>query len=594
MNAIKIAALGWLLWVPASAQFTSSSCPGGAGATLAPSDFTFTELAKGSNSVWNEPVSFDLQGVYNAAGDSVTQVNMFFAERTTGNVMYYDGATGKLSVAGTIPTYGQTHTGEQDNGLMGVVVDPNYNTDRFIYVWFSAPIANPNDNRRMRLARIKVNADNTLNMSSEQIMIDILESKSDQWHTGGPMQFDSYGDLWGTMGNNSTDVDPAGDQIGSTDSSNTAMWGPPNTASLRGGIWRIHPDTTATSVDTVGRSIYGPGYTIPAGNFGDYWATQFQSQGLTGLAAEYRNPKKVLPEIYVKGERSNFSLHIDAKKRWLTWGTVNYNSDADEFNLVTHPAFTGMPFWEGNNRQLPWPSGYSNNLNMPTNFSPFNSGVDTLPPATPSVFACCSPMSNNTAMGGPIYEFNPYLKNRGKLPPHFNNYWFNMNFQASTIWTSPVDTTNPTAPGTPVQLSGTGKLWANLPLRSPLSIKVGPDGAMYILNYDGYYSTMNPSVARVTYTGSCVVVASVAVKPKITEPEVEFSVTQNDFWIGEQGPHEFSLYDLQGHRLVRLLGTGPTQYSFADLHSRYQLKAGIYLARLQTTRGTLFRKISMF
>ncbi|MDQ3002827.1 MAG: hypothetical protein M3Y08_16390 [Fibrobacterota bacterium] len=55
-------------------------------------------------------------------------------------------------------------------------------------------------------------------------------------------------------------------------------------ASLRGGFFRIHTDSSQK------------GYAVPRGSFGEYWADQFEKLGREDLAAQYRDSKKVLPE----------------------------------------------------------------------------------------------------------------------------------------------------------------------------------------------------------------------------------------------------------------------------------------------------------
>lgn len=111
--------------------FTYPNC-----SNLTASEFPAVELA---NKGLQEPISFDLQGVRNSAGDSVLQVNIFFVERK-GKVKFYDGATQAVTLAGTIPVLATTREccgGSDDNGLMGIAVDPKFSANRWIYVWYS-------------------------------------------------------------------------------------------------------------------------------------------------------------------------------------------------------------------------------------------------------------------------------------------------------------------------------------------------------------------------------------------------------------------------------------------------------------------------
>src|SRR5690606_8740512 len=99
---------------------------------------------------------------------------------------------------------------------------------------------------------------------------------------GGPMRFDAHGDLWVTIGNNGSDLSGSGSQYSPSDSNANQEWGASSTASMRGGVIRIKPDNSEK------------GYSIPAGNFGEYWANHFETSGNASLAAQYRDPNKVL------------------------------------------------------------------------------------------------------------------------------------------------------------------------------------------------------------------------------------------------------------------------------------------------------------
>ena len=195
--------------LPAAAQtFTYPEC-----SNLASTDFVNTDLA--INKGLQEPVAFDLQGEWNAAGDSVTQVNIFFAERL-GKVKFYNGATQQVTLAGTIPVMTATPAlvccnGADDNGLMGIAVDPDYKFNRWIYVWYGPPEANKQVNPRLKLSRFTITAQNTLDMASEKVLIDILTSKGEHRHAGGPMTFDAHGDLWVTLGQSGNDILSGGD-----------------------------------------------------------------------------------------------------------------------------------------------------------------------------------------------------------------------------------------------------------------------------------------------------------------------------------------------------------------------------------------------
>src|SRR5690606_23815180 len=171
---------------------------------------------------------------------------------------------------------------------------------------------------------------------------------------------------------------------------------------------------------------------IPAGNFGEYWADYFQSQGNTALAAQYRDTSKVLHEIYVKGTRSNFSIWVHPTKRWLAWGEVNYQGTNDEYNLLTTPAFTGFPYFHKNNVATPGTITPAKDTLAPTNTSPMNSGVQQLPPAKSAALwfrsgaATDTTLPTNVAIGGDVYLYDRNLKSAVKFPPHLHHVWLMM------------------------------------------------------------------------------------------------------------------------------------------------------------------------
>jgi cytochrome c len=578
--------LAALAALPSQAQFTSPACPG---VNLSADDFAVSELfnRKGSNgavadSGLAEPVRMDVR-VVNGAGGKYDHSDIIFVQRT-GDMKWYDGAAKTVTLMGHI----DVHSGpgsQGDNGLMGVALDPGFEANRSLYVWYSpketiAPDFRPGgQNRQLRLSRFTVKTDNSLDLASEKILINVLGNRTDNWNSGGPMQFDAYGDLWVAVGTNSMDVDPTACSAGAnvlspSDSVASAEWGSANTHSLRGGFFRIHPDGSPK------------GYSIPAGNFGEYWADRFERQGDSALASLYRDTSKVLPEVYVKGERSNFSVAVHPTKRWLAWGSSNYNSNNDEFNIAGHPVFSGFPYFHGDNVAI---CDHHKSPEKPSNTSPLNSGVEELPPAMPGTFNNLT----NIAIGGPIYAFDPSLDYAGKFPPQLDDTWLMAGFETG-LWGVKVESPEAAAmdTATPARLDGNG-IFRNLPIRNFVQGMYGKDGALYILNYDGtpYGAPNNPGVVRVTYQGNCHL--DVAARPKET-PYRKIRIDPQGIAIGEDGPHLAALYDMRGHRIWEDRGTGPRTYRLADLGARVALRAGVYLARVETPAGGLSRRISLF
>jgi hypothetical protein len=371
------------------------------------------------------------------------------------------------------------------------------------------------------------------------------------------MTFDREGNLWVTVGNNSPDLNPETmNVLSTTDSTQSAEWGPSNTANLRGGILRIRPDSSAK------------GYSVPKGNFGEYWAAEFAKQGKAALAEQYRDPKKVLPEVYIKGNRSNFSIAVHPTRRWVAWGEVNWSNNNDEYNIATHPSFVGYPYFHANNV----PTGnHGKTAAAPTNNSPFNSGVTELPPAEAGTINNLA----NTALSGPIYVFDSTLKSDTKFPPHMSETWITLSWAGSMAHIHNLDAQAKVLKTTRAD----NGLLSNLKLRRPLMGKYGPEGALYALNYDGSYNTINPSVTRVDYVGACKVPVAVRT-PEAAGPE--FALEGARLQVSGQGNHEMTLLDMRGREVLSRRGAAGAIYDLAAMRRVAGLEAGVYVLRIST------------
>ena len=581
MKSYDIFIAGALMASPIVAQLpTYSGCPGGQGATLDPSHFRKQELygrnAIPGGTVLNEPVQIALHPI--KANGAITAVDIYSVGRL-GKVFYYNGAAKTVSDMGTIPTWAARTGGMNDNGLMGLAIDPDFDRNKYMYFWYGAPVASAGAPRIIRLSRIATTADHKLDLASEKILIQIRGAATDTWHSGGPMQFDKHGDLWIQVGNQSNDIND-GSQY-SNDSLTSDEWGPPNTANMRGSTLRIHPDGSAK------------GYSIPAGNFGEYWAAEWDKQNKAALAAEYRNPAKVLPEVYIKGERSNYSIGVHPTKRWLAWGTVNYESAWDEFNVVDHPAFTGFPYFHANNVLLPTGNfaakyGFTQVASAPRNMSALSTGVKDLPPAWPGAVNSLA----SVGVAGAVYGFDPSLDSPVKFPPHFNNTFIGFDFIPTAnnpMWLFVVDTTNFSVPQNK-RIKVNDGLFAGIVYRRPLQAVYGPDGALYINSYDGFYSTGNPGVTRIDYIGPC----KIAVTTKVAEVEQEFSIifTPSRLSVWEAGRHEFGLFSMDGTRLVSKSGVRGAEYSLTELRANHNLGKGVHVVKVKTGKGLFVRNVS--
>ncbi|MDQ2665909.1 MAG: PQQ-dependent sugar dehydrogenase, partial [Gemmatimonadota bacterium] len=277
-----------------------------------------------------------------------------------GTMRRLDEATGKVDLIGTIPV---ALVGEA--GLIGFLLDRNFETTRHIYIYSSAP----GDIREMHLSRVTLGARDVVDLKSEIVMM--------RWpfevtsHMGGGMTWDAAGNLYLTVGDNSsaTQYNPvhfsnAGGK--GQDSQRSAA----NSNDYRGKILRIHPKPDGT-------------YSIPAGNL--------FPPGTPNTRAE----------IYTMGNRNPWRVSIDSRTGELFWGEVGPDAGHDsagvgpmgydEYNVAKSAGFYGWPYAIGYNRTY---NSYDQATNRYgpapdpahlTNTSPNNTGIRDLPPARPAL-----------------------------------------------------------------------------------------------------------------------------------------------------------------------------------------------------------------
>ena len=427
----------------------------------------FTKVAlvdKTKNPDLDEPIRFAV------AGDG----SIYFAERSGGlKVMKPNGTIVKLGRVPSWPTDAPLKkNGSNELGLTGLALDPDFANNHQLYVDYE-----PVSPDVMNISRFTLNGD-ALDPASEKILLSFPMQKNYCCHSGGSMQFDSKGDLWISVGNNTRN--PANDQgyideaVPDGDDQGHAA----NTNDYRGKILRIHPTPDGK-------------YTVPAGNLKEVYASLWDAAGLA----------KVKPEIYTMGHRNPYTLSVDSFKGLLMWGDVGPDDgwETEEFNLVAKPGFMGWPYFAGAAGNPHYKYKLDKDPAAPTNLSKNNSGVQNLPPAQGATIG----YGQSAAVTGPIYRYSPAQTYAKKLPPHFDGKWFIAEFNQGWIHIATLD-----ASGT--RISETKSLMTGL-IR-PLQVTIGPDGALYTLEYaNNFFVTDGATrIARWDYTGSSCTAVSLA------------------------------------------------------------------------------------
>jgi cytochrome c len=328
-------------------------------------------------------------------------------------------------------------------------------------------------------------------------------------------------------------------------------WGASSTHGYRGSFLRIHPDNSAK------------GYSIPVGNFGDYFAKQ------TGNA-QYLDTSKVLPEIYIKGTRNNYTMVLDPVRRWVLWGDVGPDVEdvkvREEDNLRKTPGFEGWPYFVGNNFKH---SG-DKNADAPTNTSHWNTGLTTLPPARPTFHLHTL---GSAPITGPLYRYDGDLVSAGKFPPHFTRKWFMTDYGSSTVNVMTLDSMGEA-------VTASQRIFANHTFSGPVDFQAGPDGALYIVNYGNVnFATVGAtSIERISYKGTCA--PSTPKLEKIPDVAIRGSgmpgrdgllvnLGSNHSILVPQGMAGFQLFDLAGKRVwdAGHLKSGTSFRLPAELHA---------------------------
>lgn len=513
-------------------------------------------------------------------------------------VLYYNAVANTLTTIGTLTGISHGGGGVAEQGLLGIAVNPvSFGTDNYLYLNYSvgtsATNAHSGDSATgTRVVRYTLNpTTKMIDMASAKVLLHIPMGQNGRWHTAGAMKFDNFGNLYVTTADNEALAN-----------------GPGNTANLRGGILRIKPDNSAR------------GYSIPAGNFGEYWAQKWQDSGLTARAAEYRDTNKVRPEIYIKGSRNPYSLSVDRHRLgWLAWGECGPDVQrGEEHNLTTKPAFSGWPFWAGNGtRQQAFAGSYNEpnepsgtawaNFNVtgmstsvPVNNWTGNTGVDTLPPMHQPSQAYTSP---SCAVGGdPIIRYDGSVSNPKKMPPHLDNVMMTADFgvtNTNSIWAMKIDTLTGKTIGTPTQIFTMAKT-GRPNTSNPVDFQHGRDGSLYMIDWgtgccSENSSTTNNGIVRITYEGTCQDPAlvptnnSTSLAQTLHRGSVDWlRVGSNEIRISADGAHTVKILDLTGRMISSFNGSGSRQYAMPQA-----LSAGtLYVLRVETNLGTAVRTFS--
>ena len=428
----------------------------------------FTKVVLGS--VFDEPTEMDI----------LPDGRIIFLERK-GKVKMYNPKTDSIKVINTFNV-----ATKFEDGMLGLAHDPDFETNKWLYIFYSHP-----DKSSNVLSRFVFDGEK-IDQASEKMMLEVATQRLNCCHTGGSIVFGPGKNLFVSTGDNTSPFEsdgfsPADERKGR--STFDAQGSSSNTNDLRGKILRIHPEADGT-------------YTIPEGNLFP------------------KGEDKTRPEIYVMGNRNPYRISVDQKTGFLYWGEVGPDAGNDgpergprgydELNQAQKAGYFGWPLFVGGN--YPYAKydfdkktvGPRHDPLKPINNSPNNTGKVELPPVSPPFIwypYAESPdfplmkTGGRNAMAGPVYYSENYTGKEGAFPDYLDGKVLIYDWMRN--WMRLV-TMNEKGAIMDIEPFMEGTQFNNT-----IDMAYGPDGKLYTLEYGTQWFKENTDarLSRIDYNG---------------------------------------------------------------------------------------------
>jgi cytochrome c len=374
------------------------------------------------------------------------------------------------------------------NGLLGMTIDPDFAANKFVYFFYtpdssSSPL-------HQNISRFKMFTEDSIDLASEKVIIQVLLDPEVSAHTGGSLAWDKSKNLFISTGDNTVPFEsngyaPLDERPGrkTFDAQRSAG----NTNDLRGKVLRIHPEADGS-------------YTIPDGNM--------FAKGTEGTR----------PEIFTMGCRNPYRMAINQATSTVYWGEVgpdagddskNAPRGYDEFNQAKKPGNYGWPYFVGDNKAY-HDSDFATHairplfdVNGPENNSPNNTGLKKLPAPTKAMIWYPYRLSTEfpdfgeggrTAIAGYYYHYNKSTAKKNSIPDYYDNSLFVMDWMRNWVFVVRFD-----------ENENYKRMEAFMPLtgdfRRPIDMDITPEGIMYVLEYGSVYGADNDDarLVRIDY-----------------------------------------------------------------------------------------------
>jgi aldose sugar dehydrogenase len=399
-----------------------------------------------------------------------------------------------------------------EGGIHGILLAPDFLESGELYLYYSPPdtLGEPVDPPKMpgarqssrgsqpdeglfRLSRFTMDLEtNTIDLSTE---LELFENPAEWFeccHYGGDLAWRNDGTLLLSTGDDTSSDESGGYSPHDTRADkryNSAVLTSQNLADRRGKILRID----VADIEAGGDGVPGVG------------------EDPNPFAEE----PGADPYVYALGFRSNYRFAYDAETDHIYVGNVG--PDARQPNPSRGPAVHDeievVPPGGGTNHG--WPYCIADNI--PYNRYDFETGTSGPPfscagmtPATLSYAPNPSPTTNtnvqmgsgsNTALGGVSYR----RPDTGalRLPAAYDDQFLWMEHGRGQLWRMPIKADGTLDDSTTTLLPvATGGI-PILPntLRNPIDAAIGPDGAVYMIEGNGFWNSTRGILSRITCAG---------------------------------------------------------------------------------------------
>ncbi len=415
--------------------------------------------------------------------------NVLFIERH-GAIKLYDHSLQATRVVDSIAVSTKYRdpegkVSEAEDGLLGLILDPNFAENNYVYFFYSPA----GDEPKNQLARVPFR-DGAFQWDAQQVILEVPVQREQCCHTGGSMAWDKDGNLYISTGDNTS---PRAIAYAPIDERPTrgpwdAQKSSANTNDLRGKIIRIHPEADGS-------------YTIPEGN----------------LFPE--GSSNTRPEIYVMGTRNPYRISLDQKTGYLYWGEVGPDARADsstlgsrgydEVNQARRAGNFGWPYFVGNNYSYGIHDFKTGKVSgsfdpaAPINRSPNNTGLRELPPAQPAFiwypyaeskeFPLLGTGGRN-AMAGPVFYSEDFQGATRPFPGYYDGKLIAYDWMRGWIMAVSMDEEG--------NYQSMERIMPSHKFSNPVDMTFSPEGDLYVLEYGTGWFTQNDDarLVRIEYT----------------------------------------------------------------------------------------------